>query len=456
MKVFKKKLETNPLRILDSKNNEDKEVIEESPKILNFLDDESNFFFEVILKNLKELNIEFSVNPHLVRGLDYYNHTAFEFVTFEDKSQNAVLAGGRYDGLVSSLGGKNLSGVGWASGIERIILNLKEKINNLSDLKKFREEIKTVERELTIVHAKAVNSMKKKINIDLIGFHGHTIYHNSKEKTSVQIGDPNLLSQLTKKSVVYNFRQNDLKNGGQGAPLTPIFHNLIANKYLKKELDKSYSVNIINIGGISNITKTVKWDKIDKKKEFIKACDIGPGNCLIDEWVQKNSKKRYDIDGTLASIGNTDRLILNQALENFNIGPPYTESLDVKDFDISFVKGLSLEDGISTLADFTSLQISKAVNFFKDPTKNSIFLVCGGGRKNKYLMNSILKSVNLIHDLNKTNFVPVEEYSLDGDFVESQAFAYLAIRSILSLPISFPDTTRCRESISGGVIIENF
>ena len=255
---------------------------------------------------------------------------------------------------------------------------------------------------------------------------------------------------------MYDFRQNDLKNGGQGAPLTPIFHNLIANKYLKKELDKSYSVNIINIGGISNITKTVKWDKIDKKKEFIKAYDIGPGNCLIDEWVQKKSKKRYDIDGTLASIGNTDRLILNQALENFNIGPPYTESLDVKDFDISFVKGLSLEDGISTLADFTSLQISKAVNFFKDPNKNSIFLVCGGGRKNKYLMNSILKSVNLIHDLNKTNFVPVEDYSLDGDFVESQAFAYLAIRSILSLPISFPDTTRCRESISGGVIIENF
>ena len=122
----KKKLETNPLRILDSKNNEDKEIIEESPKILNFLDDESNFFFEAVLNNLKKLNIEFSVNPYLVRGLDYYNHTAFEFVTFEDKSQNAVLAGGRYDGLVSSLGGKNLSGVGWASGIERIILNLKE------------------------------------------------------------------------------------------------------------------------------------------------------------------------------------------------------------------------------------------------------------------------------------------------------------------------------------------
>ena len=342
--------------------------------------------------------------------------------------------------------------------IRKRILNLRAKISAPNHLIEHENEIKDIEREITLFHANAVKEILNdtKIDLDLLGFHGQTIFHDSKKKITKQLGDGKLLSQLIKKKVVYDFRQNDLKNGGQGAPLTPIFHNLIANKYLKKELDKSYSVNIINIGGISNITKTVKWDKIDKKKEFIKACDIGPGNCLIDEWVQKNSKKRYDIDGTLASIGNTDRLILNQALENFNIGPPYTESLDVKDFDISFVKGLSLEDGISTLADFTSLQISKAVNFFKDPTKNSIFLVCGGGRKNKYLMNSILKSVNLIHDLNKTNFVPVEDYSLDGDFVESQAFAYLAIRSILSLPISFPDTTRCRESISGGVIIENF
>ena len=149
-------------------------------------------------------------------------------------------------------------------------------------------------------------------------------------------------------------------------------------------MDKSYSVNFVNIGGISNITQTVKWDELDKKKNYIKACDIAPGNCLIDEWVRKKSKKKYDIGGTLASIGKTDELILNQALENFNIGPPYKDSLDIIDFDISFAKGLSLEDGISTLADFTSSQISKALNYFTDPKKSTIFLVCGGGRKNKY------------------------------------------------------------------------
>ena len=346
----------------------------------------------------------------------------------------------------------------YGSKIRERIINLRAKILAPNHLIEYESEIKSVEREITLFHVNVVKEIlnDSKVDLDLLGFHGQTIFHDSKKRITKQLGDGKLLSQLVKKKVVYDFRQNDLKNGGQGAPLTPIFHNLIANKYLKKELDKSYSVNIVNIGGISNLTKTVKWEKLEKKKEFIKACDIAPGNCLIDEWVRKNSKKRYDIGGSLASIGNTDRLILNQALENFNIAPPYTDSLDIKDFDISFVKGLSLEDGVSTLADFTSIQISKALNYFKDPTKKSIFLVCGGGRKNKYLMDSILRSVNIIHDLNKTNFAPVDDYGMDGDFVESQAFGYLAIRSLLNLPISFPNTTGCKKSISGGVIIKNF
>ena len=346
----------------------------------------------------------------------------------------------------------------YESKIRQKILNIRAKILFPGDLIKHDSEIKKIEREITLFHANVVREIlnNNKIDVDLLGFHGQTIFHDSKEKITKQLGDGKLLSQLTKKKVVYDFRQNDLKNGGQGAPLTPIFHNLIANKYLKEELEKSYSVNIINIGGISNITQTVKWDELDNKKSYIKACDIAPGNCLIDEWVRKKSKKNYDFGGVLADIGKTDTLILNQALENFNIGPPYKDSLDVKDFDISFAKGLSLEDGTSTLADFTSSQISKALNYFKDPEKNTIFLVCGGGRKNKYLMNSISRSVDAVKDSKKINFYSIEKHGIDGDFVESQAFGYLAIRSFLDLPISFPNTTGCKKPISGGEIIQNF
>ena len=346
----------------------------------------------------------------------------------------------------------------YESKIRQKILNIRAKILFPGDLIKHDSEIKKIEREITLFHANVVRDIlnNNKIDVDLLGFHGQTIFHDSKEKITKQLGDGKLLSQLTKKKVVYDFRQNDLKNGGQGAPLTPIFHNLIANKYLKEELEKSYSVNIINIGGISNITQTVKWDELDNKKSYIKACDIAPGNCLIDEWVRKKSKKNYDFGGVLADIGKTDTLILNQALENFNIGPPYKDSLDVKDFDISFAKGLSLEDGTSTLADFTSSQISKALNYFKDPEKNTIFLVCGGGRKNKYLMNSISRSVDAVKDSKKINFYSIEKHGINGDFVESQAFGYLAIRSFLDLPISFPNTTGCKKPISGGEIIQNF
>ena len=120
----KERLKKNPLRVLDSKNSKDQELLANSPDIRQYLDKESSDFFNNLINGLKKLQIDFKVNPFLVRGLDYYNHTAFEYVTKEKKSQNAVLAGGRYDGLVEGLGGPDLAGVGWAAGIERIILNL--------------------------------------------------------------------------------------------------------------------------------------------------------------------------------------------------------------------------------------------------------------------------------------------------------------------------------------------
>jgi anhydro-N-acetylmuramic acid kinase len=333
------------------------------------------------------------------------------------------------------------------------LIDIRAKILIADDLKASSEEIVELEREITLFHANAVNEIldTSKIEVDLIGFHGQTIFHDSKKKISKQLGDGKLLSQLTKKLVVYDFRQNDLKNGGQGAPLAPIFHNAMVNKYLNKELNKSYSVNILNIGGIANITETVKWEDFfrphDKK---IRASDISPGNCLIDEWVRKNSKNKFDKDGLFASNGKTDDLILNQALENFNIDPPYEESLDVNDFDISFVKGLTLENGASTLTDFTASLISKALTLFHSgPIAGEVWLVCGGGRKNKYLLKTI-------ESFKKVVLHPSEKYGIDGDFVESQAFGYLAIRSFLKLPISFPTTTGCKEPTTGGVIVKNF
>ncbi len=182
--------------------------------------------------------------------------------------------------------------------------------------------------------------------------------------------------------------------------------------------------------------------------------DIGPGNCLIDQWVRKNSDKKFDKDGLIGKSGKINELILNQAIENFAFSN-YDKSLDIKDFDISFVKGLSLEDGCATITEFTAYLISEGIKFSNKESNHKLnkYLICGGGRKNKFLIDSIKRylsnSENTILEL-------IDLYKYDGDFIESQAFAYLATRTYLGLPITFPTTTRCKEPTIGGVVVKNF
>ena len=317
------------------------------------------------------------------------------------------------------------------------LTRLKDKINSSKDLKTLSNDLKFVEKEITTFHAKAVNEMIKEssVKIDFIGFHGQTIFHNPNEKISKQLGDGKLLSKLTKKAVVYDFRQNDLNNGGQGAPLSPVFHMLLKNKYKLK-----LPLVILNLGGIANVTS------IDLEGHMYSQ-DIGPGNCLIDQWIRQNSKRKYDDRGEIAKSGKINKIILNQALEDFSYNNSF-KSYDIKNFDISFVRGLSLEDGAATLTEYTSKILQEHFKMsFDDPNKN--ILVAGGGRKNKLLLKSIEEKINIPIKL-------IDDFGIDGDFVESQAFAYLAIRSYLKLPISFPETTGCSKPCTGGVLIKNF
>lgn len=323
------------------------------------------------------------------------------------------------------------------------IHQVKERINLFKDLEKNYENLRDLERSITLFHSRIVKELSENKIIDLVGFHGQTIYHNPEENISKQLGDGKLLSQLTKKNVVFNFRKKDIDNGGEGAPLTPIFHQLIASQF-----KISLPLCIMNIGGISNVTiikGPVGTYEFDSR-------DIGPGNCLIDSWIRKNSKKKFDLDGVLASKGLVNEIILEQGQELFSNRLKKNKiSLDVNDFDISFVRGLSLEDGAATLTSFSagiiSESLSSLLSVFKN--KNINILICGGGRKNKYLIDQIKK------DLPK-NFIlkPIDDFGINGDFIESQAFAFLGIRSFLKLPITFPSTTRCKQPTTGGEIIK--
>ena len=355
----------------------------------------------------------------------------------------------------------------YPESIYRDLTLLRDRIKTLKDLKKHQKKIKVVEKDITIFHAKSVNKIIKKtrLNVDFIGFHGQTIFHNPELKISKQLGDGKLLSKLTKKKVIYDFRQNDLKNNGQGAPLTPVFHQLL-NKKLKNQL-KTDAIFFVNIGGIINITNFSN----SFKDEILLAGDIGPGMCLIDKLVRDNLDRRYDENGKIAKSGNVNKSKLikfQKKLEDSGIGKIrewitfnnnipsegwYFRSLDVKEFDLSIIKGLTLNDAAATLTEFTSLIIGK---LHTRGCLRTTLILCGGGRKNKFLVKRVKKISKYLDAPYSTNIKLIDDYGIDGDFIESQAFGYLAIRSYLGLPITFPNTTGCKKPTTGGVFIKNY
>jgi anhydro-N-acetylmuramic acid kinase len=340
----------------------------------------------------------------------------------------------------------------YTESLHQQLVKLRNLILNIDDLNKYTSQLDEIEREITLFHSKIINeiSLKYKDEIDFVGFHGQTIFHNPEIGISKQLGDGKLMSQLTKKKVIYDFRKDDLINKGQGAPLTPIYHNLLS-RTLSEKHHIEFPICFLNIGGISNITKIIKKD--ENIEDNLEAFDSGPGNCMIDDWVRKNSKYNFDKNGSIAKSGKIDQLILNQSIDNFKIDS-FDKSLDVKEFDISFARGLSLEDGCATITNFTAYLIAKGIEHANGSNNKSIkYIVCGGGRKNSFLIQSI---ENYLKNKKNISLSSIDEYNLDGDYVESQAFGYLAIRSFLNLPISYPKTTGCVTPTTGGKLVENF
>ncbi|OCW83538.1 hypothetical protein AKH18_01205 [Pelagibacteraceae bacterium GOM-A4] len=309
-------------------------------------------------------------------------------------------------------------------------------ISNKADIEENLSTYKSLERDLTLYHSKISKKIisENKLNIQLIGFHGQTIIHKPKDGYSIQMGDANLLSQELKEKVICNFRANDIKNNGEGAPLTPVYHKLLINKFKINN-----PTLILNIGGISNYTYCFN--------DTLAAKDIGPGNVLMDEYLKKTKGIGYDKNGDIASSGNINKDIINQFYEHEFYNVQKKHSFDRNEFDFSFVKGLEFEDAVATLTYFTALVISQNIKKIFD---NEIeIILCGGGRKNLTLVNHIKK-------LLKFKIKLIDEFNIDGDFIESQAFAYLSIRSYLKKIISYPNTTNVLNPVTGGEIKKNY
>jgi len=316
--------------------------------------------------------------------------------------------------------------------LKKIGLNSRKALNSSISPKKKNKVLKDFVKLIEINKNKIIS--ENKLDIQLIGFHGQTIIHKPKDGYSIQMGDANLLSQELKEKVIYNFRANDIKNNGEGAPLTPIYHKLLINKFKINN-----PTLILNIGGISNYTYCFN--------DTLAAKDIGPGNVLMDEYLKKTKGIDYDKNGDIASSGNINIDIINQFYEHELYNVQQKHSFDRNEFDFSFVKGLEFEDAVATLTYFTALIISQ--NIKKNFDNEIEIILCGGGRRNLALVNHIKK-------LLKYKIKLIDEFSVDGDFVESQAFAYLSIRSYLKKIISYPNTTNVLSPVTGGEIKINF
>ena len=314
-----------------------------------------------------------------------------------------------------------------------------------SCLGKFPDDpvVANVGEDLTSRHVSAVNDLLKRNNlkasdIDLVGFHGHTTLHRPQKRLTVQIGNPAKLAKETGIQVIGDFRSNDVAEGGEGAPLVPLFHHVLCN-------DMEKPVAVINIGGVANVTWIGGGSNFEDPN--IIAFDTGPGNALIDDWVRKTIGFSMDEGGRLAHSGRVHEKILSKLLENsfFSLNPP--KSLDRDDFAsaIKLVSGLSVEDGAATLSAFSVHSIGRAQSFFPQAVRR--WLVTGGGRHNTTLMAMLNQHVDVIVE-------PVEATNFNGDAIEAQAFAYLAIRSFYGLPLSFPKTTKVSRPMPGGVLFE--
>jgi anhydro-N-acetylmuramic acid kinase len=293
---------------------------------------------------------------------------------------------------------------------------------------------------VTRAHAEAVETLRRQHALPdaaVVGFHGQTVLHRPHDKLTVQLGDAAGLAQRLGVPVVYDLRNADLQAGGQGAPLVPVFH-----RALMRALDRPHPVAVLNVGGVANVTY------IDG--DTLIACDTGPGNALIDDFMRERTGGARDEDGRAAAAGRVDEAALARLLTHpfFAEKPP--KSLDRNDFRdwVARHAGLadkSTEDGAATLTALTAATVARIVPLL--PRVPSGWIVAGGGARNPTLMRMLAER------LAPARVETADQVGWSTDLLEAQAFAFLAVRTLKGLPISFPTTTGAPRPMTGGVLV---
>ncbi len=296
------------------------------------------------------------------------------------------------------------------------------------------------ERLVTEAHAEAVGQFLrthglKPAKVDIVGFHGQTLLHRPQEGLTVQVGDGEGLAARVGIPVVFDFRARDVAAGGQGAPLVPVYH-----RALLRGSDGLWPIAVLNIGGVANVTYLEGGDADPV------ACDTGPGNALLDDFMRSHAGVPMDRDGAMAATGNVDCAFIARTLQLPFFQMPCPKSLDRHAFDATYraLPPLNVADGAATLTALTAATVAAVVPRLPRPPR--IWIVAGGGARNATLMRMLRDS------LAPAAVKTADAMGWSGDALEAQAFAYLAVRRLRGLPITFPTTTGARQPLGGGVL----
>jgi len=312
---------------------------------------------------------------------------------------------------------------------------------SLTDRTARPDVIAEAEHLINDAHAEAVDSFLlanglRRDEIAVIGFHGQTLLHRPQRRLSVQIGNGHALAARLGIRVVYDFRAADVAAGGQGAPMAPVFH-----RALVRQLQHAAPVAVLNVGGVANITYV--------DGEELIACDTGPGNALLDDFLRLNTGEPLDIDGRTAASGTIDETIIERLLAHPFFADPPPKSLDrnaFRGFVGDTLDGINVANGAATLTALTAAAAARIVPHL--PRRPASWIVAGGGARNPTLMRMLAErlasaAVDTAHAVG---------WSIDS--LEAQAFAYLAVRSLRGLPLTFPGTTGAPGPLRGGVLAE--
>jgi anhydro-N-acetylmuramic acid kinase len=296
--------------------------------------------------------------------------------------------------------------------------------------------LREAERVVTAAHAEAIASFKAQNriaseDIDIVGFHGQTVLHRPADKMTVQIGDATALAKAIRIPVMHDFRAADVAAGGQGAPLVPVYHRALA-----QSLEREGPVVVLNIGGVSNITY------IDG--DTLIACDTGPGNALLDDFMHRTTGQRFDCEGRMAAQGTADAAWIADALDDPFFMQPPPKSLDRNAFARRVLRNVAPADGAATLTAFTVAAIAKIVP--RLPKRPRSWVVAGGGARNLTMLRMLRER------LQPATVEAADALGWSADAIEAQAFGFLAARGLKGLPLSYPATTGVPLPMTGGIV----